>query len=59
VTAEIKAKKRVLAIDDQPMVCEALKMFLEFDGYEVCATLDCHEALALFQPGKFEIVFTD
>jgi DNA-binding NtrC family response regulator len=52
-------KKRILVIDDQPMVADALKLVLKMDGYEVETAETWRQALELFKPGKFAIVFTD
>jgi CheY-like chemotaxis protein len=51
--------KKILVVDDEPMVCETLKMLLEFDGHEVVAANNGREALALFAPGRFDVVVTD
>jgi CheY-like chemotaxis protein len=52
-------KKRVLVVDDQAMVAESLKMVLEFMGYEVQTAENGRDALVLFEPQKFAVVFTD
>lgn len=52
-------KKRMLIVDDQRMVSDALKMILTFDGYEVQTAESGREALVLFQAGTFDLVFTD
>jgi CheY-like chemotaxis protein len=51
--------KRVLIVDDQQMVSDALKMILTFDGYEVRTVESGPEALGIFEVGKFDLVFTD
>lgn len=48
-----------MVIDDQPMVADALKLVLKMDGYEVETAETWRQALELFKPGKFAIVFTD
>jgi CheY-like chemotaxis protein len=55
----IPLKKKILVVDDEPLVCEAIEMMLAFDGYEVVAASNGQEALALFEPGKFDLVVTD
>ncbi len=52
-------KKKILVVDDEPQVCEAVKMLLEFDGHEVVTADSGKEALALFEHGKFDVVITD
>jgi CheY-like chemotaxis protein len=52
-------QKRVLVVDDEPFVCDAVKMMLNFDGHVVQVAHSAPEALALFEPGKFDLVITD
>jgi len=49
----------MLIVDDQRMVSDALKMILAFDGYEVQTAESGREALAIFETGKFDLIFTD
>jgi CheY-like chemotaxis protein len=53
------AKKKILVVDDEPLVCEAIAMLLTFDGCEVVTAGNGREALARFAPGQFDIVTTD
>jgi len=53
------AKKKILVVDDEPLVCEAIAMMLSFDGHEVVTAGSGKEALALFSPGKFDLMTTD
>ena len=55
----IPLKKKILVVDDEPLVCEAIGMVLAFDGFEVIAAGDAKEALAIFEPGKYDLVITD
>jgi CheY-like chemotaxis protein len=59
MTAVDVAKLRILVVDDEPSVGNAVKLLLKFDGHEVEATNSGKEALALFKPGRFDLVFTD
>ena len=52
-------KKRVLVVDDEPFVCDAVKMMLAFDGHEVVTTNDAKEALGIFDKEKFDLIITD
>jgi CheY-like chemotaxis protein len=57
---EPKTKKRkILVVDDEPQVREAIKMLLAFDGHEIVTTSNGKEALALFDQGGFDLVITD
>jgi CheY-like chemotaxis protein len=52
-------QKRILVVDDQPMVCDAVKMMLDFDGHEVKVAFSGKEALAMLQREQFDLVITD
>jgi CheY-like chemotaxis protein len=51
--------KRILVVDDEPFVCDAVKMMLEFDGHTIQTAGSGREALALFEKSKFDLVITD
>jgi CheY-like chemotaxis protein len=59
MTAVALSKLRILVVDDEPSVGNAVKLLLKFDGHEVEATNSGKEALAMFKPGRFDLVFTD
>ena len=46
-------------VDDEPFVCDAVRMMLAFDGHEVETANSGRDALALFEKGKFDVVITD
>ena len=50
---------RILVVDDDPLMCEAFKMMLEFDGHLVKTVGNGNEALALFDQEPFDLVITD
>ena len=52
-------QRRILVVDDEPFVCEAVKMMLTFDGHVVETASNGKEALAMFEIGKFDLVITD
>jgi two-component system, NtrC family, response regulator AtoC len=52
-------QRRILVVDDEPFVCDALKMMLNFDGHEVETAGSGNEALHRFEVGKFDLVITD
>lgn len=52
-------KKKILVVDDEPFVCEAVKMMLAFDGHEVTTANGGKEALDLLGSEKFDLVITD
>ena len=53
------APKKILVVDDEPFVCDAVKMMLTFDGHSVETASSAKAALELFAPGKFDLVITD
>src|SRR5947208_1677251 len=52
-------KRRILVVDDEPFVCEAVKMMLAFDGHVVETATSGKDALAKFDQSKFVLVITD
>ena len=50
---------QILVVDDEPSVCKAIKLLLEFDGHAVQTVESGEAALAMFEPGKFDLVITD
>jgi len=59
MTAPAIPQRRILVVDDEPFVCDAVKMMLSFDGHVVETASNGKEALALFDKGKFDLVITD
>jgi CheY-like chemotaxis protein len=51
--------KHILVVDDEPFVADSVQFLLEEDGYVVDRAASGYEALGLFEPGKFDMVFTD
>jgi len=52
-------QRHILVVDDEPLVLQSVQMLLEDDGYIVEGAESGAAALALFEPGKFAMVFTD
>ena len=59
MTEHQPAKKKILVVDDEPLVCEAIGMMLSFDGHEVVTAGSGKEALDLFDRDAFDLVTTD
>jgi len=57
--ADTARRKHILVVDDEPTVRQTVHMLLEDDGYIVDEAESGPQALAMFEPGKFEMVFTD
>jgi len=51
--------RRILVVDDEPFACQSVQMLLEDDGYLIEEATSGAEALARFEPGKFDMIFTD
>ena len=51
--------RRILLVDDQPPVRDAIRLLLEFDQYAVVEAANGVEALALFKPSHFDLIITD
>jgi CheY-like chemotaxis protein len=52
-------QRRILVVDDEPLVCDAVKMMLDFDGHEVKTAGNGRDALALLEQDQFDLVITD
>ena len=51
--------KHILVVDDEPLVAQSIQMLLGDDEYVVDQARDGYQALGMFEPGKFDMVFTD
>ena len=54
-----KSVLHILLVDDEPLVCDSVKMMLAFDGHKVETASSGKEALLLLEKGKFDLVITD
>jgi CheY-like chemotaxis protein len=59
MTAPAFPQRRILVVDDEPFVCEAVKMMLAFDGHEVEVANSAQEALAKMDEARFDVIITD
>ena len=55
----LKISKRILVIDDEPLVAQAVRMVLAFAGYEVLVAGGSQEGLALLEQREIDLVITD
>jgi CheY-like chemotaxis protein len=53
------ASKNILIVEDTENVADLMKEMLKSFGYEVEVRLAVTEALATYEPGKFDLVITD
>ncbi len=51
--------KRILLVDDEPLMIKGLKFTLEGDGYETVSAYDGEEALKVFHEQDFDLVLLD
>src|SRR2546429_7926323 len=58
-TAPPFPQRRILVVDDEALVCEAVKLMLKFDGHSVQTASNAEDALSLIEKEKFDIVITD
>jgi CheY-like chemotaxis protein len=50
---------RILVVDDEPLVADAVCMLLSVDGHTAETAVSGEQALAKYQPGKFDIIILD
>ncbi len=51
--------RRILVVDDEPLVCDSIRKMLVCDRHEVETAGTAEEALAVFRKGNFDLVITD
>ena len=51
--------KRILLVDDEPLILKGLKYTLEQEGYETDSAVDGEEALAKFFSEEFDLILLD
>lgn len=59
MTVPALPQRHILVVDDEPFVCEAVKLMLAFDGHQVETTRSGKEALAILDRNRFDVVITD
>ena len=52
-------QKRLLVVDDDPAVCESIRMALASEGYAIVCTHDAEHALRLAERGHFDLILAD
>jgi len=51
--------RNILVVDDEPFVCDAVRMMLSFDGHGVTTVSSAREGLTKLATGDFDLVITD
>jgi len=59
MSAAHASPRKILVVDDESFVCEAIQMMLEFDGHEVVTVSSGPKALELLNQHDFDLVITD
>ncbi len=52
-------RQRVLVVDDEAFIREALKLYLQSHGFDVAAADGANSALSIFESGAFDLVLLD
>jgi DNA-binding NtrC family response regulator len=55
----VSTKRRILVVDDEPLIREHLRVILEMDGFEVETAGDGHSALTALRSKVFHLAITD
>jgi DNA-binding NtrC family response regulator len=55
----MKGKRKILILDDEPIVCERLKPALEKSGFEVETYTESQKAIDRLVEKKFDVLVTD
>ncbi|MBI4205672.1 MAG: response regulator, partial [Betaproteobacteria bacterium] len=57
--SEKKIRKKILVVDDEERICDAVKRALERTGYQVEASLSALDALEAIHKGALDMVICD
>lgn len=56
---DTEPRKRILILDDEPIVCKRLKPAFQKAGYEVETFTDSAQAMTRIEQARFDVVITD
>ena len=59
MTTSTNAGRRILVVDDEPLVCESIRRMLAVDGHQVETATSGEAALALFGKDRFDLIIVD
>jgi CheY-like chemotaxis protein len=59
MNAHINPLKHILVVDDEPDVWHSVQLLLQDDGYIVDGAISGAEALSVYKPGEFGMIFAD
>jgi CheY-like chemotaxis protein len=57
--ATIDAARRVLVVDDEPVVCDVLSRLLKGEGFEVDAVMNAEDAIAHLKKRRYALLVSD
>jgi len=52
-------KLKLLVVDDEPSICDCIRLLLSHDGHDVEVANSAGAALSVFAKDKFDLIFTD
>ena len=55
----MRDKTKVLIVDDEKLLCEAMTDILEFKGYEIDSAYSGHDAIARVKDKFFDVILMD
>lgn len=59
MAAPVIPARRILVVDDEPLVCDSVKRMLAFYGHEVQGAGSGKEALGILEKDKFDLIVID
>jgi CheY-like chemotaxis protein len=59
MTVPAFSPRSILVVDDEPLICDAVKIMLAFDGHTVRTATSAQEALAILENEVFDLIITD
>ena len=59
MTKPVGPARRILVVDDEPLVCDSVRRMLVSYGHEVEVATSAREGLRLFENGRFDLVIID
>jgi len=59
MAAPVIPSRRILVVDDEPLVCDSVKRMLAFYGHEVHAATSGKEALGIVEKNRFDLIIID
>jgi len=51
--------RRILVVDDEPSVCDSIRLLLTYEGHVVSTARSAAEALPILNPDDFDLLITD